>query len=255
MSTSVNEQYLCLAVMEGTTLCKLPRGHSGAHREVGFIGPSEMMAERQRAWQRAEVLSDWFEEHELETEIVEPTSVIDTTHSDWASYLTSVLLEVSRDGIRIGHLIVTPAGGVELVQRGQWSVLAALLEAAGLYDWIARNPAGWSLPGPAETFDIIQARDRDVTEEDFRGRSMRCYVGISGLTRNDRSVTLPSRPTGSIIVVKDEDGSLRDHTFTVRCGEGDTLNNHLTSIVLTDRMPGPMGSMQFVRHLRSWSDM
>ena len=80
------------------------------------------------------------------------------------------------------------------------------------------------------------------------------YVGISGLTGNI-TVTLPdTMPSGSQVIVKDEDGSIGDgFTITVEGSIGKTIDGNAT-FVMGNPNPGPKGSNTFLMNFNATTE-
>jgi len=93
----------------------------------------------------------------------------------------------------------------------------------------------------------IEAVNRNVLAAEFVPASGEWYVGISGLM-GDVTVTIPdTMPSGSEVIVKDEDGSLAAWTITVVGSTGKTTDGAgNTPFVMTGATPGPFGSNTFL---------
>jgi hypothetical protein len=127
---------------------------------------------------------------------------------------------------------------------------------------VTLNSAGIILAGnangPASANDVVdfghEAVDSDVTSAAFVPISSGLwYVGMSGLTANRNVQLLDTFPSGSKVIIKDEDGSLASFDINVTGSTGDTIDG-ITPYVLNVASPGPFGAVTIEKNFNGeWS--
>jgi len=105
------------------------------------------------------------------------------------------------------------------------------------YDQNATTP-------PADVHGI-EAVNRSVLAAEFVPATGEWYVGISGLTGPVTVTLQDTMPSGSQVIVKDEDGSLAAFTVTVQGSTGKTIDG-AANFVMNNASPGPKGSNTFM---------
>ena len=115
-----------------------------------------------------------------------------------------------------------------------------------------QNPAtggfGWFIfadyapnEGTGNLSETIEAVDRDVLAAEFVPARGLWYVGLSGLTAN-RTVNIPAMPSGSRVIIKDEDGSLQNWNIILLPAGGKTIDG-ATPYTMTGAENGIKGSV------------
>jgi hypothetical protein len=136
------------------------------------------------------------------------------------------------------------SGDATMTDTGVVTITGAGVTLAGN----ANGPAGTN---SVETFGI-ESVNASVTAAQFVPITAGIwYVGISGLTGNI-TVTLPdTMPSGSQVIVKDEDGSLGGgFTITVEGSTGKTIDGNAT-YVMGVPIPGIKGSSTFLMNFKT----
>jgi hypothetical protein len=100
--------------------------------------------------------------------------------------------------------------------------------------------------GRAATVSHVVRADGNVEASTFAPPTGTWYVGMHGLTEN-AIITFPREfPAGSSVTGKDEDGSLRDRSITIRDAASASIEGD-DELVLDEARVGPMGSITFLK--------
>jgi hypothetical protein len=135
-----------------------------------------------------------------------------------------------------------------------WFIFADYAKnAAGLPVELVGNTNGAADANTVEDFGIEAVNTPVLSTQFVSPQAVSAglwYVGISGLTANTTVALLDSFPSGSRVLIKDEDGSLASFDIVVSGSTGKTIDG-AASFTMNVATPGPFGSVSFEMNFNS----